>query len=744
VSERIADLVRHIWPRATRYGFVRRGQLVLLGATDEIVVASLVKETQRVLRECTGYSPIHEVRARVRTIDDATFHAVIEAGLENGYIQDSRRLFEDFHSDSVRHLHEYDPDLVSDLLGASRELSLPGVPIASTDVAAEQLRRSGLFEVLSKRRTVRSFGLQRIPDSTLMAMLRCLYWIGPGPRPTPSAGGLYSIEIYLATVDGIQTARPSVQRFDPLQGTLHELDQNLSPEALARVLDCADPPNGYVVFVVAAMDRIWSKYSNRAYRLALLEAGHLAQNAYLFGAESGVGVLEYAGVDERALRPLLGLVYPRQVLLTTLVVGYESSEVSSPFSNRLLDLLHQLKTSLVGPEKPIEWVQMVQFGSPPYEFQRVAATCDYRDPKGSAKPAKSIERRCQATSTSSAEAAIKAIAEGYERHVSGLVRWDAVSSADQFDASEQSWVDPREYAPYTRRHHQGALRHLEPFDPSRVWQWRHGTRLLTRERTEVPVDLVFYPLRKADVGRALCYEATSSGVAADTETDGAVRRALFELIERDAICVTWYCRRAVTAIPTDTLGLDVSTRVRRWLNLGWQVRCLNITTDSVPVVLAIIYSADRRPHFVSGAAAATTFQEAAKKALDEAEVMLSARRLAKPRRKPETRVRSPLDHGMMYFERESLDKVRWLIDAPPVEASAQTIPLQELVERYDPVSVELATAGVDGPLSVVRLLSKRLIPISFGFGSEHFRHPRADALGLKWRRSYPASPHFFA
>jgi hypothetical protein len=59
------------------------------------------------------------------------------------------------------------------------------------------------------------------------------------------------------------------------------------------------------------------------------------------------------------------------------------------------------------------------------------------------------------------------------------------------------------------------------------------------------------------------------------------------------------------------------------------------------------------------------------------------------------------------------------------------------------VVVDLTPEGVTGGLQVVRVLSEKLIPINFGYGSEHRGHPRMAMVGCSWGEEYPSIPHFF-
>jgi thiazole/oxazole-forming peptide maturase SagD family component len=531
-------------------------------------------------------------------------------------------------------------------------------------------------------------------------------------------------------------------RYDPKTGLLYKTQRAISGSMLALALDRENPPNGYVIFIVGELERDSRKYGNRGYRLIHLDAGHAAQNAYLFGAEQGLGILEYAGFRDENTAELLGINYPQEAVVIALIVGYEDKKTTVPqFSSVRLDYLHLLKQELVGPGKPVEWVQQIQFGISPYELKRAAAIASYRDTKPGSKPG-AIHRRCQGISTSSVEAGIKAIAEAYERYVSGLVRWDQVATAEELSNRNNQWVDPRLYTPYTKEQYEGPFSHLKPFSTTETLQWVLGKRMATNESVYVPIELTFYPIDQVIVQRKTCYEASSNGVAAFPDEETATEKALLELIERDAICTMWYSKCPVTAIPQKNLDLDTRLRMRRWEELGWEVKCLNITRDSIPVVLCIIFSKKRRPHFVSGAAAAWTYKEAAQKAMDEAELMLTARKQSRRQRPNPKKVRSPLDHGILFFEYEMLATLDWLIEAKTEKIQERETP--DLIKLFDPIKVNLTQNEGKGPLSVVRVLSQKLMPISFGYGTEHIDHPRMRMLGLKWNRSNPATPHFFA
>jgi hypothetical protein len=62
------------------------------------------------------------------------------------------------------------------------------------------------------------------------------------------------------------------------------------------------------------------------------------------------------------------------------------------------------------------------------------------------------------------------------------------------------------------------------------------------------------------------------------------------------------------------------------------------------------------------------------------------------------------------------------------------------VKLFDPVVVQLSPSS--SPLKVVRVLSDKLVPVNFGFGTEHYRHHtiKRGELNQLSRKL----PHYFA
>jgi SagB-type dehydrogenase family enzyme len=192
--------------------------------------------------------------------------------------------------------------------------------------------RERLAACLSERRSIRAFGSGAISLAALATLLAegagvCARADGlaadapPGPRPYPSGGRLYPIElsVYPLRIDGLPC---SFHYYQPLPNRLIPLQAGDPRD----VLTCfANDQAG----CAAALLLLWAdfsrpslaKYGGKAYRLLLLEAGHLAQNILLLATALGLASLPICGFDDRRLSTLCSLNYPSQAVTYTIAIG---------------------------------------------------------------------------------------------------------------------------------------------------------------------------------------------------------------------------------------------------------------------------------------------------------------------------------------------------------------------------------------------------------------------------------------
>lgn len=190
--------------------------------------------------------------------------------------------------------------------------------------APRRRRLVALDAVLGARRSARGLGVEQPSSRDLGALLGLSFGVNEsiGRGPTPSAGGLQSLCLYVVVLGDGWLGR----------GAWH---YEREPHALARVAAPADGDapeawaaawrdllvssrqfeGGALLWVVAGDGRaIGRKYGARAARFLLLEAGHLMQNLCLVSTSLGLCTLPLGGVRDDDVARALGLLSTDRVL----------------------------------------------------------------------------------------------------------------------------------------------------------------------------------------------------------------------------------------------------------------------------------------------------------------------------------------------------------------------------------------------------------------------------------------------
>lgn len=208
----------------------------------------------------------------------------------------------------------------------------PGVPLPPVHPRAAP----GLDEVLRARRCQRPLGGPQPPPRALARLLRGAHGAqdAAGRGPTPSAGGLQALELYLVPLAPGWLA-PGAYHYDRVGHRLAHLADRPGDAAAwrARVagLDLAgDPP--LLVLVVADTARVQPRYGPRGARLVTLEAGHLMQNLCLVATSMGWSMVPMGGLLEEDAARALGLPATDVVLYAGALGQGPDSQPSAPAS----------------------------------------------------------------------------------------------------------------------------------------------------------------------------------------------------------------------------------------------------------------------------------------------------------------------------------------------------------------------------------------------------------------------------
>jgi SagB-type dehydrogenase family enzyme len=190
--------------------------------------------------------------------------------------------------------------------------------------APERRGRMSLEEALAGRRSVHEFTGQPITDRELSQLLWAAQGItrADGLRTAPSAGGLYPLEVWVATGSGFYHYEPHKHRL--AQHLERDLRQDIYRSALMQEATLQAP----AVFVIAAVyQRVAEKYGEqRAARYVHMEVGHAAQNLLLEAVALGLGGVPIGAFNDREVEKVLSLP-PDQKPLYLIPVGHPPSGV---------------------------------------------------------------------------------------------------------------------------------------------------------------------------------------------------------------------------------------------------------------------------------------------------------------------------------------------------------------------------------------------------------------------------------
>ena len=168
---------------------------------------------------------------------------------------------------------------------------------------------------IESRRSIRQYSGEALTREELAYLLWCTQGIKESHEPyatfrtVPSAGGRHAFETYLQ-INRVSGLEPGLYRYLAFSHRLLLIDPD--PE-MAGCL--ADACLGQAMVKDSAVTFIWScviyrmawRYSERAYRLVHLDAGHVCQNLYLAAEQIGCGVCAIGAFDDEIMAGLLGI-----------------------------------------------------------------------------------------------------------------------------------------------------------------------------------------------------------------------------------------------------------------------------------------------------------------------------------------------------------------------------------------------------------------------------------------------------
>ena len=181
-----------------------------------------------------------------------------------------------------------------------------------------------------------------------------------------------------------------------------------------------------------------------------------------------------------------------------------------------------------------------------------------------------------------AQAKLSAMGEAIERY--SAFHWDPARI--RVSRSSKTAITPAECVLYSPAQYAQDKRY-QPWSPSAEISWIEGVELPTGGPVDMPASLVYLlgpPPRAEDNFTAI----TSNGLAAGKNLTHAILGGAYEVIERDAVMLTWLNKLPATTIRAPEHGCHAARIIRHYSRFGVTIRLLSLATDGdVTVVMAI-------------------------------------------------------------------------------------------------------------------------------------------------------------
>lgn len=338
------------------------------------------------------------------------------------------------------------------------------------------------------------------------------------------------------------------------------------------------------------------------------------------------------------------------------------------------------------------------------------------------------------TGSDLAAAADLAVVEAVERWSSTVVTVDqlTVSAAqDQESGLDMTTVptcSPAEFA------HPSCP--LVPFDPTVPLRWVTGLDLTTGSPVSVPAVMTYLGMRQWSSSERW-WLPISTGCAAHTDLSLALLAGLFEVVERDALTLTWLHQLPLPELELDLPSLSVA-RDRANASGAGRTRLFDATLDTgVPTVYAVNESSGPVATVV-GCATAADASTAVRKVLREVQSCRIAIEAAGPGGDDPDTFLSAIDGARWMGDPRRagafsfLDRSprRLVSEMPPLSAASADALLPTALQAVRdvggrPVAVDLTTREARrAGLHVVRVIVPELQPMTFSPRARYLAHPR--------------------
>jgi len=357
-------------------------------------------------------------------------------------------------------------------------------------------------------------------------------------------------------------------------------------------------------------------------------------------------------------------------------------------------------------------------------------------------------------------AKMKAIGEAIERYCGSHIFKPLVKKS--FQEVKKKALDPKRIIYF----HQNQYRRSFPYNCFHSFipiNWVKGYSLTNKRPILVPAFAVYMGyhrlIKKEEPNFTV---TTSNGLAADKNLTKATIKAIFELVERDALMIAWYTTRRCPRLDIQSADLsDLKYLYNRILEEGYQIEICVTTLDiPIPSVIAVIYTLQKRIPFAAfGAAADCDIEKASYKALEEAILVMEVLETLNNQKK--IKINSPLsvntflDHAIFYAQPSYKKAWNFLFKGPIYSFSKikkmynfldanKLLNLKNIIkifrkEKMEIIRINLTNKEVKNTgFKVVRVIIPELQPIDVSYKARFLGSRRIlKFINLKQINKYP-------
>lgn len=525
-------------------------------------------------------------------------------------------------------------------------------------------------------------------------------------RTVPSSGGLFTLKIFLyLKVNAGDLSKGCYQINYPGPGKVGFKKINIADYAdldLSFVQGNILKDTAGCIIIVGDVKTSAIKYGTRALRYCYLDAGHVAQQALRAIRESGLSSLEVAGFKESMISSCLNLDSGEKPLITVFF-GKKSDQKIPETKFQMLKLEKVPDNHLVTPGN--------------HTYKAVSQW-----------PSNGEIVVSRGRDSDEDTARIKAVAEIFEWCAFDRMfapKADIIVGRYEELREKYSIIEPDSISPYDQSEMEASG--YQVLNKDAVIEWVKIRNMITGNITVIPADYIYYPYQRTV---QLC-DANSSGCAAHSSLESAKENAVLELIERDAFLIMWLNKLSRQRIdPTHSeLGDRITRSIIKLSECGFQTHFINLTLDTVPVILCIMIDKEKS-RFAIGAACHFDASVALRKSFDEAESMVisvidqdETRLVLNPKE-----VRKVLDHGYYYMKQGLIDELDFIY------GSTETVSISSL-NLHGIHDIKALTGFIEKKLGLqlyeyvlteahmynnlyiraVRVIIPGLVPINFGY-----------------------------